>query len=106
MMRAWLGWSLPSYIDTVKVRVLLVAVLVFVAGGFIIKTNELSTTGFHVHDLERQVAALQSDADKLQIEIASLQSMPNISRRLQGMNMIAPESVEYIHNGSVAVANK
>lgn len=106
LVRAWLSWGVPASIDTTKVRVALVAFIALLGVGFIMKTNELSTTGYHIHDLEKKVALLENDTERVQTEIAALQSMPNINRRLQGMNMVQPQSVSYITSGSVAVAKR
>lgn len=106
LIRAWALWRVPTSIDTMKVRALLIISVLFIGCGFIMKTSELSTTGYHIHDLEKQVASLEGDAERLQMEIATLQSMPNINRRLQSMNMVQPEAVTYLTNGSVVVAKK
>lgn len=79
----------------------LVALLVLVGGAYIVKTNELSTTGYQIHDLENKVAVLKDDTSKLEVQIASLQSMPAINRRLGELKMVAPVSVSYLKTEAV-----
>lgn len=106
MLRLWMGWRLPSFVDRAAVKVLLIVLVVVMGGAYIVKTNEVSTTGYQIHTLEKQIAALTEDTQKVEIQIASLQAMPNINRRLGDLQMVQPESVTYAKNVGGLVAKR
>ena len=84
--------------------VLLTVVLVF---GFmyVVKTSSLSTKGYEINDLEKQIQVLEQGNQRLGLEIASHRSMNSIQNRLASLNMVeAGGNVEYVTLSGSAVA--
>lgn len=99
-------FKLPVWLDTKAVRIVLVGIIVFVGSAYIIKTTTSATSGYEMHELEKQAASLDSDIQKTQIEIADYSSINSIQSRLAKMNMVAVGNIEYFNNKDMAVAKK
>ena len=80
-------------------------VLVVVFGLlYLVEINSISTKGYDINDLEKNVRLLERENEKLEVEIASFSSMNSIQTRLQGMNFVPADDIKYVsvQNGAVA----
>lgn len=85
-------------------RTLFVA-LFFVFGFlYLLQTSAVSGRGYELGDLESKVRDLKRETQRLDVEIASYRSMRSIQERLQGMDMVAADSVEYVSAGGRVAA--
>lgn len=95
-----------SVIFSLSFRVsLLVAILAF---GFlyVIQTNAVSTKGYQLHDLEKQIASLQADTRRLDVAVAEQQSLRNLEERLRAADLVAVDHFEYAGTGGSLAANR
>ncbi len=86
-------------------RALLLTVFLVFGLMYVVQTSSLSTKGYEINDLEKQIQVLEQENQRLELQIASNRSMNSIQERLVGLNMVeAGGSVEYVSLTGNAVA--
>lgn len=71
---------------------------------YVMQTTEVSTKGYVINDLEKQVHLLKQETRKLEVEIAKNSSMQSIQSRLINTDLVSIAQVEYITPIGNAVA--
>lgn len=61
----------------------------------VINLSTMSTKGYDMTALQKQITGLGRENQKLEFKIAKHSSMQNIQERLDSMNMVVVENVEY-----------
>lgn len=86
-------------------RAVLLTILLVFGFMYVVQTSSLSTKGYEINDLEKQIQALEQESQRLELEIASNRSMNSIQERLVSLNMVeAGDNVEYVSLTGSAVA--
>ncbi|OGF31699.1 hypothetical protein A2533_04830 [Candidatus Falkowbacteria bacterium RIFOXYD2_FULL_35_9] len=80
---------------------LLIVVSVVSIGFYLFSVNNLSTKGYEIRDLEKQVAELTDTNHKLELQMYQLQSMQNISERVGQENFVENTSIYYLDSSTV-----
>lgn len=96
--------EMPIWLDAVWVKVGLMSVVVLFGFMYLVQTSNTATSGYEIHNLEKQLTILNTDVQKLEIAMTSESSMPNIQKRLQGVNMIGVEKIYHLSVVGAAVA--
>ncbi len=96
--------SLPEWLTSRTARVALVSIIFLFSIAYIINTTSSATTGYQMNELEKQTQALQTDVQKLQVEIADNSSMNNIQSRLAKLNMTEAVGIKYLTGKNTVVA--
>lgn len=96
----------PAWLTSRTARLALFSIIFIFGLAYIINTAASATTGYQVHELEKHTAALQTEVQKLQVEIADNSSMNNISSRLVKLNMVEASNIKYFTTKNTAVAKK
>ncbi|MBT3538723.1 hypothetical protein HOF40_00555 [Candidatus Parcubacteria bacterium] len=73
---------------------------------YVWQTNTVSTKGYQITDLERQVQGLEYETRKLDVDIAQYKSMQNLQERLSGTSLVAVTDVDYMTVMNSAVAKR
>ena len=58
--------------------------------------NSVSTKGYAISDLEKEINNLEQENERLQFKIAKLGSLQNIQERMGGLQMVSVDNVEYL----------
>lgn len=77
----------------------IVGILVVVMGvGYMFQINAVATSGYVLHTLEKQIAVVNDETNKLDSEVASTQSLSNIKERLKAVDsdMVAASQIQYV----------
>lgn len=83
------------------------AVMVVVFGFmYVWQTNTVSTKGYVISDLERQIQDLEHETRRLEVDIAKHTSMRSIQERLSEVDLVAASNVEYVSVMGTAVAKR
>ncbi len=107
LLRNFVGvWSLPEWATGKTVRVILVFLFLLASVAYVFKTSSLSTSGYKIQKLEREIASLGAEEQKLEIEKARLQSITNIQKRLTEIKMVAAPGIKYLNLQAPAVAKR
>ncbi len=76
-------------------RGLFMAVIVF-GIGYVFQMSSLSTSGYVIQDLEKQIAGLNSEQQKLDVAVATGQSMASIQERLPHLRLTPIAKIEHV----------
>ena len=72
-----------------KTSAILTAFAVFVLGFlYLTQTNLTATKGYQIKILEKQLAALTEENQKLNLDYVSLQSMDNVKREAENLKLV------------------
>lgn len=99
--------SLPRWCSGVSMRIILVILFTAFGLSYIFETNNLSTSGYKIHELEKQVSSLSAEQEKLEIEKATYESMANIQKHLSDIKMVVASNIKYLKlENKTAVAKR
>lgn len=87
-------------------RVITVTMITLFGFLYVIQTNASSAKGYALSDLENQIRDLKREEDKLEVEIATHQSMQKIQERLPDTDLVAVDKVEYLTAVGQVVAQR
>lgn len=73
---------------------------------YIVQTNSISTKGYEMSDLEKQITTLEQENQKLEFQIASNKSMKSIQSRLARMELVVADTYQYGSLVGTAMAMK
>lgn len=76
-------------------RVCLSVFILFFGILHVISLSAMSTKGYDMTKLQKQITSLERENQKLEFKIAKYSSMQNIQERLNNMEMVVAENVEY-----------
>lgn len=71
---------------------------------YITQVNRSSTLGYEMRDLERGIEALEVQNAQLEHQIAELQSVDQVTHRLQMLGMVDVSEVSYASSASSGLA--
>jgi cell division protein FtsL len=98
---AWRKWF-----ESTTFRVFILVVLAVLGVLYIVQTSSISTKGYAISDLQKQVKILEQDNRALQVKVAENRSMNSIQSRLKGMNLVSALDVEYMMPTGNTVARR
>ena len=96
--------SIPRWITSKTTRLGLLSIIFLFGLAYIINTTSSATSGYQMHELEKQKLSLETEVQKLQVEIADNSSMSSISSRLVKLNMTEVSNVKYLTIKNTPVA--
>jgi len=73
---------------------------------YLFQINTVSSKGYEVSELERQITDLERETKQLEVDIATHSSMQSIQERLGTLDMVAVDSVEYVTPVGSSVARR
>lgn len=81
--------------------------IIIISGGFyILEANKLTTTGFSLNELKLKLNQNNDSNTYLESKITFLSSYNNVSKKIQGLNLVKADNINYITEGAGAVAKK
>ncbi len=96
--------ALQKLIVSSSFRVGLIVMMILFGVLYVFQTNSVSTKGFEISDLERQIVELERENRKINVEIAEYRSMESIQNRITELNLVTVDSPEYLTPVGTAVA--
>jgi len=96
MVRAWLL--------STTVRTTMAFVVIGFGIFFVVQTNTVSTKGFEISDLEKQIQTLKQENRTLEFQIAESGSMDSIQARVAELHMIPVDQIVYVTPVGTSVA--
>jgi cell division protein FtsB len=73
---------------------------------YIMQMSSVSTKGFAISDLQKQVQTLENETRSLEVEISQYRSMGSIQERLKNMDLVAVGEIEYVTPVGTVVARR
>ncbi len=96
--------SLPAWLTSPYLRLALFSFIFLFSAGYIVNMTSSATSGYQMHELEKQTLSLEMEVKKLEVEIADNSSMASIASRLVKLNMVETPSIVYLADKNNAVA--
>lgn len=87
-------------------RVGLIVVVATFGMVYVVQTSAMSTKGYDINTLQKIVRGLEQENQLLEVDIAQYRSMQYIQSQLQGMNLVAADTVTYITPAGTTVARR
>jgi cell division protein FtsL len=72
----------------------------------VINLSTMSTKGYDMTKLQKQITSLERENQKLEFKIAKYSSMQSIQERLNNMDMVVADNVEYVTIMGTTVARR
>lgn len=87
-----------------KLKTIIIGLIIIGGIFYLVQTNKVAVEGFQIKELNQRIEDLRQENRKLEIEAASLQSISEIKKASQDLNLVKAEKIEYIEAGASAVA--
>lgn len=71
---------------------------------YLYQTNSVSTKGYKIYEVEKQIKELENENRRLNVEIAKIQSIQNLQERAKQSGLVAVDKIDYLTNVGSAVA--
>jgi hypothetical protein len=104
MARSLQTISLPQWLTSRAARLVLFFIVFLFSFAYIINITSFAASGYQLHELEKQTQSLETEVQKLQVEIADNSSLNSISSRLVKLNMIEAGNIKYLTVKNTIVA--
>lgn len=92
------SFTLPAWVWNGLTKGIVASLIVVVGLGYLFQINNLSTSGYIVNTLEKEVAAVNDETEKLASQVAEEQSLTSVQKRLQGIAMVKATDIRYIES--------
>lgn len=83
---------------------LLIVTTVVLGISYIWQVNISATSGYTMRDLDREIATLKHDNERLELEVSRLQSVESVTNRIQMLGLVEVHDVRYVNAGETSVA--
>ena len=71
---------------------------------YLIQTNSLATKGYEIKELEKEIIELKQATKNLEAQALEMQSVKKVSEKVNSLNMVLGEEVEYLSGDQKEVA--
>jgi hypothetical protein len=88
-----------------RLNIAIFGCLLLLGGAYLFSMNDVMVSGFKLQELKRQAQTLADENQDLGLRAASLKSYDNLSQRLQALQMVAVDNIDYL-NAPNTVAKK
>ncbi|GEM_PF-6065486 len=77
-------------------RILLFIALIFVGLAYVWQISQVSTQGYYLKDLEKQISILEKQNEKYSLEAAQLSSLPRINNEIIRLGLVKNDKIVYL----------
>jgi hypothetical protein len=88
-----------------RINILVFSLLALISGAYLFTMNEVMVRGFRLEELQRSAKALAEEHRDFELQAVSLKSYDNLSQKLQELQMVSVDNIDYI-SASSALAKK
>lgn len=97
-------WWHRFKLSTQKFAVVLSVAAVAAGFGYVFLTNHTAAEGFAIKSLEKEIAQIQKNNQKLELQAADLRSLSAVDQTSVALGLVPTDSFEYVAPTSGAVA--
>ncbi|GEM_PF-3393150 len=72
------------------------ALVVAFGAGYLMQINAASTKGYEIRALEREIAELKEESERIELKVAQEQSVRQVEEKVKSMGMVPTPSVDYV----------
>ncbi len=95
-----------NFLSTKTIRFTVIFLLITSVFFHVIKMSQISTKGYEMSKLQKQIALLEEEKQRIDIDIASMSSMEYIQGKVSQMAFVPIEKPSYIKVQSSLVAKR
>ena len=78
--------------------------VVMVGVGYVASVNSASTLGYEIRGLEKEIASLRVMNEQVEYQVAELQSVDNVTNKVQMLGMVPVDGTTYLTTAGATVA--
>lgn len=98
--------AVQEWLRGTQFRAVLVLSIAIVGVLYIVQTSSVSTKGFEISGLQKQIRELERENRSLDVAIAEQRSMSNVQQRIAAKGYVSAGQLEYITPVGTAVARR
>lgn len=95
-----------SLLVNTKIKLFVFGLIPALAFGYVYQINTVSTSGYIINTLEKNVAKMSIETQRLETEVAEHQSMVSIQKRLPELAMTAAQKIKFVNAAATPVAQR
>ena len=103
-VQALRSWSLPAWVDGLSTRIVLTVMVLGFSVAYVAQTSSMVVSGYTLHELENNIAQLNSDIQKVQTETVSYSSIQSIQQRAKSSDMVAVGKIDHLNPKDLTMA--
>ncbi|MBP9695463.1 MAG: hypothetical protein KBD73_03625 [Candidatus Magasanikbacteria bacterium] len=84
-----------TWLESIVFRGILLGLCIVSGILYVAQMSAVSTKGYDIADLQREIASLEQQKQRLAIEIAKNSSMNNVKNRIAELNLVPVDKIEY-----------
>jgi hypothetical protein len=98
--------KLRDFVVGTTSRVILLLLFVGLGVTYVVQTSLISTKGYDIDSLRREVASLEKEDRQVQIQIAEYRSLQRVAEKVQNLGMVPAGDVQYLYPVGSSVAKR
>lgn len=95
-----------TFVKLEKLKIWIFCGCFILGAAYFWQINSVATRGFKIRDLENNIQTLKEINQNLELQAAGQQTLEQVNERIKQLNMVAPESVDYLRPTGAGVAYK
>lgn len=99
-------FSVPAWMYGKNARLAYAGIFGAILFAYICQVSVASGSGYEMRDLQKRVTALKTDIQKINVEMAKYNALPNLEKRVQNTGMVTVASINYIKSTETVVAKR
>lgn len=89
-----------------KAAVVLGGFAMMFGAGYLIQINSVASKGYEIRKLENAISDLKEEGGRLELKVASEQSVQAVERKVKDMGLVPSPKVEYVVDAAPVVAKR
>ena len=96
--------ALPGWMTGVGSRATLSVIVLLLGSAYVFQTSSAATRGYEMANLERQMASLETDMQKITVAVAKASSLTVLDAKLKDSKMVVVSTVKHLNVNSGEMA--
>ena len=96
--------SLPLWMTGVVCRATLSVAVVLLGFAYVFQTSTAATRGYEMANLEKKIASLEGEIQKINVLVAKANSLSVIDAKLKDTKMVAITSIKHLNVNNIEMA--
>ncbi len=88
----------------IVVNIMSFSLVLLVGLGYVAQVNHSATQGYRIRDLENDIASLRIQNEQLDYQVAQLQSVESVTKRLKMLGLVETNTTQYVSLATPSVA--
>lgn len=98
--------TLPSWLTARAARYAYLGIISIIVIAYICQTSNAAASGYEMRDLQNKVTQMREEIQKIEVDIAGYNSMPNLEKQVKSTGMSLAQNIRYISVPEPVVAKR